>query len=117
LCWFARHNDYIMLMGRNDRQRRAFPAEEFSDYSPHLEPDSPAEQADPYEQLTWFDLRAEIKKLKAENQFLLARETVANQNTDRIQKLHHEARRAIDELTGANRMLLERLQQLEETSS
>lgn len=114
LCWFAQHNDYIRLMGRKDRQRCAFPTEEFSDYSLQLEPDSPQEPSDPYRQKTWFDLRTEIDTLKAENQQLASRVRVANQNADRLQALHYEARRSIDTLTNANRELRERLQSLEE---
>lgn len=114
LCWFAEHDPYVRLIGQNDRQRMAFPAEEFSDYSLQLEPDSPPEPADPYRQKTWFDLRAEIDTLKAENQQLKNRERDANLNADRLQTLHYEARRSIDMLTNANRELLERLQTLEE---
>ena len=91
--------------------------EEFNDYSPPSTPNTAPEPNDPYQQHTWFDLRAEMEKLKAENQQLASQEGVVNQNTDRIQKLHHEARWAIDELTSAYQVLRERLQQLEEASS
>jgi putative CRISPR-associated protein (TIGR02619 family) len=113
VCWFAEHAPYVRLIGQNDRQRRAFPVEEFSDYSPPITSDAAPEPNDPYQQHTWFDLRAEIEKLRAENLHLASQERVANQNTNRIQKLHHEARRTIDELISANRVLRERLQKLE----
>jgi len=114
LCWFAQHNTYDRLIPQRDRQRGAFPVDGFTDYTPVDESNIQSDVGDPYHSLTWFDLRAEIEELNARNELLATKETVAVQNTNRMQKLLHESRRTIDELTSAKRALQDRLQQLEQ---
>jgi hypothetical protein len=77
LCWLAEHAPYLRLIGQKARQRRDYPIEEFSDYSPPSEAVSPPELDKPYRQYTCLDLSAEFEKLKAKNQLLQTNEAVA----------------------------------------
>lgn len=114
LCWFAQHSTYDRLIPQRDRQRGAFPLDEFKDYTPADESNSQPVVCDPYHSFSWLDLRSEIDELIARNEQLLTKETVAVQNATRMQKLLHESRRTIDELASAKRTLQDRLQQLEQ---
>jgi putative CRISPR-associated protein (TIGR02619 family) len=115
LCWFAQHDAYDRLIPHLG-QRVRFSDEPFSDYTPQSPADSPPAADDPYRQHTWSDLRSVVAKLETENQKLASRERDANLNANRLQSLHHEARRSIDELNDTNRELRDRLRQLEESS-
>ncbi len=90
LCWFAQHDAYMRQIQQRDYQRRAFPLEDFGDFIPADPSDSPRETNDRYEQLTWLDLRAEVEKLRTENQELAALAHGARRNADRIEKLESE---------------------------
>lgn len=72
LCWFALHDVYDRLIPHLG-QRASFSDESFTGYTPQRPSDASAATEDPYRTHTWFDLRAEVERFKAEIQELVNR--------------------------------------------